>query len=63
MVMILAYTSCGMYDEAIAEIDYLLSLESHYTVNDFQLWRRFDSLRELPEFQALMEKYALPANL
>jgi hypothetical protein len=52
-----------MHDEAIAEIDYLLSLEGNFTVNDFKMDRQFDPLREIPEFQALMQKYALPLDL
>jgi hypothetical protein len=63
MVMARIYTRCGMYDEALVEIDYLLSLESDFTVNDFKMDRDFIPLLDLPEFQALVEKYALPVEL
>lgn len=60
MVMASVYTMCDMYDAALEEIDYLLSLETHFTVNDIKMNRVFDPLKERPEFQALMKKYALP---
>jgi hypothetical protein len=63
MVMATIYTTCGRYDEAIAEIEYILSLKSNLTVNDFKLNRLYKPLRGKPEFQALMKKYALTANL
>lgn len=63
MVMAQIYTMCGEFDEAIEEIEYLLSQESNYTVNDFKIDDTFDPLRDMPEFQALMTKYALPSNL
>jgi len=63
MVMAQIYTKCERYDEALEQIDYLLSQESEYTVNAFKLDKTFDPLREMAEFQALMEKYALEPNL
>lgn len=68
MVMASIYATCDMYHEALAEIDYLLSLEGNFTVNDFNLGTRFDpllgskldSLKAMPEFQKLMKRYALP---
>jgi len=59
MVMAQIYATCGMYGKAIEEIDYLLSLETKFTVHDIELEETFDPLRELPEFQALGAKYAL----
>lgn len=56
------YTKCGDYDKAIEVINYLLSLESNFTVNDFKLDPLLKPLYEIPEFQALMEKYALPVG-
>lgn len=63
MVMARIYTRCGMYEDAMVEIDYLLSLETDYTINDFKLDRDFEPLRKIPEFQSLVEKYALPLEL
>lgn len=63
MVMAQIYTICGRYDEALEQIDYLLSQESDYTVNAFKLDKTFDPLRDMPKFQALMSKYALRPNL
>lgn len=57
MVMARIYARCGMYDEALVEIDHLLSLESDYTINDFIMDREFNPMREIPEFQAIMQKY------
>ena len=57
MVMAQIYAKCGRYDEAIDKIEYLLSLEGNFTVNDFKLDKNFDPLRNIPKFQALMEKY------
>lgn len=59
MVMARIYTICGQYDEAIGELDYLLSLETKFTVHDIELDDTFDPLRELPAYQVLMKKYAL----
>jgi hypothetical protein len=59
MVMAKIYVQCGMYDEALSEIEYILSLESRLTINDFKMNKVFDPLKDNPEFQALMNKYAL----
>jgi len=59
MVMAQIYATCGMYGKAIEEIDYLLSLETKFTVHNIELEETFDPLRELPEYQRLMKKYAL----
>jgi hypothetical protein len=63
MVMAQIYTNCGKYEKAIGLIEYLLSLESSYTVNDFKMDPMLKPLRGVPEFKALMEKYALPEDL
>lgn len=57
------YAQCGYYDESTAIIGYLLSLESAFTVNDFKLDPLLKPLYDKPEFQALMEKYALPVEI
>lgn len=53
------YTECGQYQEAIDELDYLLSITSGYSTNTLNFDDDFDPLRELPEFQALLKKYEL----
>jgi hypothetical protein len=62
MVMARIFARCGEYEKSIEEIDYILSLESDFTVNDFKMDRDFAPLRDLSEFQMLMNKYALPAD-
>lgn len=56
-------TKCGKYDEAIERLDYLMSLEGWYTVNSLNMNKEFDPIRDMPEFQALLKKYAMtPAS-
>jgi len=57
MVMAKIYVNCGSYEEAIDELDYLLSLRVAFSANDLKLWRWVDPLREHSRFQALIEKY------
>lgn len=57
MVMARIYVNCGSYDEAIDELDYLLSLEIGFSTSDLKLQRWVNPLRDRPRFQALLEKY------
>lgn len=59
MVMINIYLTCKQYDQALAEIEELLSLETEYTVNDFNLMRAVDPIRNDPRFIELMQRYKL----
>lgn len=59
MVMARIYVNCGKYDEAIDELEYLLSLESVNTANDLKLYLWVDPLRDHPRFQALLKKYEM----
>jgi hypothetical protein len=59
MVMANIYMECGKYDEAINELDYLLALETVYTVNDIILNPTFDPLKENPTFQKVIDHYRL----
>jgi hypothetical protein len=59
MVMANIFIKCGKYPEAIQMIDKLLSLEGYYTVNNFKLDIMCEPIRDLPEFQMLMNKYQL----
>lgn len=58
MVMIQIYIACGQYDAAFDEMEYLLSLKSSYTTNDFKLRPEFEILHDHPRFKELMAKYA-----
>jgi hypothetical protein len=51
------YINCGKYDEAIDELDYLLSLRAVNTANSLKLQSWVDPLRDHPRFQALIDKY------
>ena len=64
MVMAEIYTNCGLYDEALDEIDHALSQETIVTVNQIltlQPWLR--PLHNLPRFKALIEKYGTDSGL
>ncbi len=58
MVMANIFIKCGKYDEAIERLDYLLSLRGWFTVNSLIMGKEFDPIRNMPEFQALLKKYA-----
>ena len=51
------YTSLGELDDAVAELEYLLSIPSRVSVPLLRLDPRWDPLRDHPRFQALLEKY------
>jgi tetratricopeptide (TPR) repeat protein len=51
------YVMAGEYDAAIDGIETLLSMPSHLTVERVELDPFYDSLRNLPRFQRLLEKY------
>jgi hypothetical protein len=57
MVMASIYTMAGRYDDALDELEYLLSIPSPYTVQFLAVTPAFDPLRDHPRFQALLEKY------
>ncbi len=54
------YINCGRYDDAIEELEFVLALEEHTTVNRLKFWPWLDPIRDHPRYQALMKKYALP---
>ena len=58
MVMAIIYVKCGQYDEALDQLEELLSQQSGYSVNDFKLNGELEPLRKLPRYQKLMERYA-----
>ena len=57
MVMAQIYIECREYDQAFDELDYLLSLETWFTINNLKVEREWDDLRDLPRYQELLEKY------
>ena len=63
MVMAYIYTLSGQPDNAIDELDYLLSIESQYSANYLRVTPIFDRLRDNPRFQALLEKYRISGQV
>ena len=59
MVMAHIYTECGMYDEALDELETVLALETYYNPNELQFNNWIDPLRELPRYKELMKQYAM----
>ena len=59
MVMVMAsiYTKAGRYDEALDELEYLLTIPSPFTARLLAITPDFAPLCAHPRFQALMEKY------
>ena len=51
------YVIVGEYEEAINQIDYLLSIPSYFSVQLLRLDPVWDPLREHPRFQQLLKKY------
>ena len=59
MVMINIYLACKQYDRALDEIEELLSLETVFTVNDFNFMKAIDPIRDDPRFRELTQRYSL----
>jgi hypothetical protein len=57
MVMASVYTKAGRYDDALDELEYLLSITSPFTARLLAITPDFAPLRDHPRFQALIEKY------
>lgn len=51
------YTMVGEYEDAVDQIEYLLSIPSRLSVACLRLDPRWDPLRDHPRFQKLLEKY------
>jgi len=51
------HSSLGELDDAVAELEYLLSIPSRVSVPLLRLDPRWDPLRDHPGFKALLEKY------
>ncbi len=52
------YTMVGEYDAALEEIEYVLSLNGWWSVQELRLDPIWDPLRDQPRFQELLEKYS-----
>lgn len=57
MVMASIYTKAGKYDEALNELEYLLSIPSPYTAKLLAITPGFIPLRENPRFQELIARH------
>ena len=60
MVMAEIYMICGQYEEAIDQLDEVLSLGTVVTVNDVKMNELFKPLHDNPRYQELFERYQLP---
>lgn len=52
------YALLGKYPEAIAKLDYLLSIPGPLSVNILKLDPRWEPLRNMPEYLRMIEKYS-----
>ena len=57
MVMAMIYTMVGEYDNAIDELEFLITIPSWCTAKFLRADPIFDPLEGLPRFEALMKKY------
>ena len=57
MVMASIYTKAGRYDDALDELEYLLSIPSPFTAKLLTIAPDLAPLHNHPRFQALIEKY------
>jgi len=61
MVMVMAriYANCELFDEAIDELEYLLSMEINITTNNLKLWYWIDPFRDHPRYKEMIENYKI----
>jgi len=52
------YVLLGKYPEAIAKLDYLLSIPGPLSVNILSLDPRWAPIRDVPEYKRMVEKYS-----
>ncbi len=57
MALARIYANCGRYEEAIDELEAVLSLETYVTVNTLKFKHWIDPFRDDPRFLALTRKY------
>ena len=53
------YTLIGEYNDALKQIDFILSIPGQFSLNQLMLDPIYDSLRKLPGFKAIIEKYSV----
>jgi non-specific serine/threonine protein kinase len=53
------YTLLGDYDNALKQIDFILSIPGTFSINQLKLFALFDPLRNLPGYKAIIEKYSV----
>jgi hypothetical protein len=63
MVMARIYANCEKYGKAIDELELVLSLETHITVNTLKLKHWIDPFRDNPRYQTLIEKYRVKQDI
>ncbi len=52
------YTLLGMQEEALAQIDLLLSIPAKFSVELLETSPRWDTLRDHPRYQEIVDKYS-----
>ena len=52
------YTLLGDYDNALKQIDFILSIPGAFSVNQLKLFALFDPLRNLPGYKAIIDKHS-----
>lgn len=60
MVMAEIYVNCGNYEDALNELEVVLSQESFVTTNTLRFSTWVDPLKNRPRFKTLMNQYGLP---
>jgi hypothetical protein len=55
--MAIIYTLLGDKDNALKQIDFILSIPGSFSVNELKLDPLYDSLRNLPGYKAIISKY------
>ncbi len=55
--MAVIYTLLGDNDNALKQIDFILSIPGAFSVNELKLDPLYDSLRNLPGYKAIIDKY------
>jgi hypothetical protein len=52
------YTLLGDKENALKQIDFILSIPGAFSVNQLKLYALFDPLRNLPGYKAIIDKYS-----
>jgi hypothetical protein len=56
--MAIIYSLLGDNDNALKQIDYILSIPGSFSVNQLKLDPLYDSLRNLPGYKSIVDKYS-----